>query len=336
MSFIFILTWMVPAMTGVLEQRHPATLSLFDGERALQAVAAQVEFGPRPAGSPAIRQTGDWILQTLGELGWQTSQDLHTLVLDGEEVTVRNLVASMGQGQVILLGAHYDTRLRADQDPDPQLRLEPVLGANDGGSGTAVLLELARVIAQHHPPLPGNEIRLLFFDAEDNGRIPPWNTVPSDGGNGWIIGSTLYAQQLDLTEQDIRFMILVDMVGDTNQRFSQEGYSRESAPQITRALWDLAGELGFREYFPLRFGGRIIDDHLPFVRRGIPSVDIIDLDYPQWHTSQDTLENVSAQSLQRVGRLLQEYLIRIKAVRGRRGLRDRPDKPIRPKKPEQP
>ncbi|MEE8584610.1 MAG: M28 family peptidase, partial [Acidobacteriota bacterium] len=256
------------------------------------------------------------------------------LDLAGEEVTVRNLVASMGEGQVILLGAHYDTRLRADQDADPQRRSDPVLGANDGGSGTGVLLELARIIAQHHPPRPGIEIRLLFFDAEDNGNIPPWNTVPSAGGRGWIIGSSLYAQGLDLDEENIRFMILVDMVGDSNQRFPQEGYSRESAPLLTQALWDLAGELGFREHFPLQLRGRIIDDHLPFVLRGIPSADIIDLDYPEWHTSQDALDKVSAESLQRVGRLLEEYLIQIEAVRGRRGLRDRPDSPVRPKKQE--
>ena len=332
LSFSFVLAWMLTVLPGIQEQQRQASSPLFDGERARQAVAAQLEFGPRPTGSQAIRQAGDWIVQTLGELGWRTSEDTHTLDLAGEEVTLRNLVASMGQGQVILLGAHYDTRLRADQDADPQRRSDPVLGANDGGSGTGVLLELARIIAQHHPPLAGTEIRLLFFDAEDNGRIPPWNTVPSAGGSGWIIGSTLYAQGLDLDEESIRFMILVDMVGDSTQRFPQEGYSRESAPLLTQALWDLAGELGFRAQFPLQFRGRIIDDHLPFVLRGIPSADIIDLDYPEWHTSQDTLDKVSAESLQRVGRLLQEYLIRIEAVRGRRGLRDRPDQPVRPKK----
>ncbi len=278
--------------------------AIFNGERALQHVARQVSFGPRPTGSPALLETGDWILQTLDDLGWTTSEHRVLLNLGGNEITVRNLVATMGLGPTAILGAHYDTRLLADNDPNPSLRTNPVLGANDGGSGAAVLLELARVISEHHDTQ--RAIRLVFFDAEDNGQIPPFTEA---GNNGWIIGSTLYAESLDLAAEDIRFMILVDMVGDTSQRFPKERQSDRQARSLTTGLWDLAISMGYGFHFLNAEGRYIIDDHVPFLNRGIAAVDIIDLDYPHWHTTQDTLDKVSPDSLERVGRLIQQYLI---------------------------
>lgn len=298
---LILLAWL-GAGIGETPEKGPV---LFNGGLAREHVAEQVAFGPRPTGSEAIVRTGDWILQRLSALGWTTSDFVRTLTLGTEEVQVRNLVATLGQGPIVLLGAHYDTRLLADEDEDHDRRTEPVLGANDGGSGTAVLLELARVIAQHHTP--HQEIRLLFFDAEDNGRIFPWT---QSGQNGWIIGSTLYAQSLDLENTDIRFMILVDMVGDMMQRFPKELRSHLEANSVTTGLWNLAQEMGYGDNFPTFVRGSIIDDHVPFLNRGIPAVDIIDLDYPHWHTTQDTLDKISAESLERVGRLIQNYLIK--------------------------
>lgn len=292
----------ISGSTGIALPPGP---ELFSGELALGHVEAQLAHGPRPTGSSALLKAGDEILSTLRDLGWTVRQDLHTLDLDTLQIPVRNLEARMGQGAPVILAAHYDTRIWADQDPNPALRMENVPGANDGGSGVAVLLELARLISQHY--LPNNEIRLLFFDAEDNGDIPPWSGR-SESVGGWIIGSSLYASGLDPEAEGIQFMILVDMVGDMNQRFPQEASSRSSAPDLVTEIWNTAATLGFEEIFVPQAGLSILDDHIPFIDLGLPAVDIIDLDYPFWHTTQDTLDKVSPDSLQRVGRVLQTLL----------------------------
>ncbi len=280
---------------------------LFSGELALGHVADQLAHGPRPTGSGQLLKAGDEIQSKLRALGWTVTQDLHTLDMGSTQVPVRNLVASLGQGPTVILGAHYDSRIWADQDLDSARQQENVPGANDGGSGTAVLLELARVISDHY--LANNEIRLVFFDAEDNGNIQPWSQRPESLLGGWIIGSSLYAGGLDLGSEEIQFMILVDMVGDMNQRFPQEAFSRSSAPDLVEEIWNSAAVLGFEDVFVSQSGPAILDDHRPFIDRGIPAVDIIDLDYPFWHTTQDTLDKVSADSLERVGLVLQTFLM---------------------------
>ncbi len=231
--------------------------------------------------------------------------DARDIRFDPLIIPVRNLVASDGSGATILIGAHYNSRIFADQDPDPAKQHDPMPGADDGGSGVAVLLELARVISQNYTA--NKEIRLVFFDAEDNGHIDPWTTL-LPASDGFIVGSALYASGLDLQHENIEYMLLVDMVGDTNQQLPIEGYSNQFAPQIAAAIWSTAAALGYGDQFITQPRSPITDDHLPFVQRGIPSVDIIDLDYPYWHTTEDTPDKVSADSLERVGRTLIAYL----------------------------
>jgi hypothetical protein len=241
------------------------------------------------------------------------SEDLRQVNYPEIIVPIRNLVADFGGGgTTIILGAHYDSRILSDKDSDPSKRTLPMPGANDGGSGVGVLLELARVISQHYSVAEGYTIRLVFFDAEDNGRIAPWTRIEwaQDYSGGYLIGSTLYASGLDLSVENIEYMLLVDLVGDADQRFPIERNSNESAPEIVSEIWSIAAELGYAEQFPNELGSTIIDDHLPFIRRGIPSVDIIDLVYPYWDTSEDTLDKVSPISLERVGRVLQAFLER--------------------------
>jgi Zn-dependent M28 family amino/carboxypeptidase len=281
----------------------------FSGELALEHIADQVALGPRPTGSAQIHLAGDLILDYLSQLGWQTSQDWHTVDFGPFLVPVRNLVASYGSGTTVIIGAHYDSRIYASRDPDTARLEQRVIGANDAGSGVGVLLELARVVHEYY--VPNNEIRLLFFDAEDNGGIEPWiqwSQLSGIGTNGWLIGSSFYAAGLDLDLERIEYMILVDMVGDMDQRFPIEGYSAQFAPDLANTVWATAAELGYGEYFVQEIGGAITDDHVPFIQRGIPAVDIIDLDYPYWHTSEDTLDKISAESLERVGRVLQAFL----------------------------
>lgn len=267
-------------------QEPPAAPSEFSGSAAFEYAEAQMAFGPRPTGSEANRRTGDYILDELERQGWQTDIQEFTY----HQTIVRNIIGrtAVGKGPVTIVGAHYDTRMRADRDPvNPT---DPVPGANDGASGVAVLLELARSLdtTKLH-----NEVWLAFFDAEDNGGIEGWD---------WIVGSTYMAEHLT---RNVQLMILVDMIGDADQRIFMD---RNSNRELSTRLFRLAAELGYEQYFFPVVKYAMIDDHTPFARRGIPAVDLIDFDYPYWHTTADTIDKISAESLERVGRTLQAFL----------------------------
>jgi Zn-dependent M28 family amino/carboxypeptidase len=165
-----------------------------------------------------------------------------------------------------------------------------VPGANDGASGVAVLLELARTLDREAVP---NEIWLAFFDAEDNGRLDGWD---------WIAGSTHMAANLTVTPEA---MILVDMIGDAEQQIY---FDRNSDAALSARVWAVAAQLGYADYFLPLPKYTMLDDHIPFRDRGIPAIDIIDFDYPYWHTTADTADKVSAASLERVGRTLESFL----------------------------
>lgn len=259
-----------------------------------------------------------WQPFSIGELLGAEISDLSTEMPNAREIQfdpliipVRNLVGSYGSGGTIIIGAHYDSRIFADHDADEEKHLDPMPGANDGGSGVGVLLELARVISQNYTA--NKEIRLVFFDAEDNGHIEPWATL-LPATSGFIIGSALYASGLNMQTENIEYMVLVDMVGDTDQQMPIESYSNQSAPDIAAGIWATAADLGYAEQFITTPRSAITDDHLPFIQRGIPSVDIIDLDYPYWHTTEDTIDKVSPESLERVGRTLIAYLEQTGAI----------------------
>ena len=256
----------------------------FDGQRAYQYALDQCEIGPRPPGTEAGWATGEYIIGQLEELGWA----VETQEFEYQGVQLRNVLGKLGQGPVVILGAHYDTRPVADRDPEHAS--EPIIGGNDGASGVAVLLELADVLVQHELQ---NEVWLAFFDAEDSGRL---------GGWPFCVGSAYMAQNL-AGEPD--WVIVVDMVGDRDQQLYYEGNSDVA---LRKKLWDIAAQLGYEQFVP-RVRHSIVDDHLPFAHAGIPAVDIIDFDYPYWHTVGDTCDKVSPESLERVGRVLEEFLV---------------------------
>jgi glutaminyl-peptide cyclotransferase len=268
---------------GFLTRKPPTQ---FDGTLAYSQVLRQMDFGPRITGTDGNYAAGNYIVQQLHALGWQADFQ----PFDYMGVHARNIIAraNVGKGPVIILGAHYDTRRRADQDP-AHLNL-PVPGADDGASGVAVLLELARSLdlSQVH-----HEIWLAFFDAEDNGDLDGWD---------WIVGSTYMAQHLTVKPQS---MILVDMVGDANQTIYMDSNSN---PGLSAQIWAVAAQLGYVQNFIPVPRYAMLDDHTPFVQAGIPAVDIIDFDYPFWHTLADTADKVSPISLERVGRTLESYL----------------------------
>jgi hypothetical protein len=268
---------------GFFRPRGP---SEFEGQLAYQHVLEQMDFGPRITGSAASLAAGEYIAEQLRPLGWEV--EFQDFVY--RETPARNLIAraNQGQGPVLILGAHYDTRRRADRDPEhPD---QPVPGANDGASGVAVLLELARSLDRDRVPY---EIWLAFFDAEDNGDLDGWD---------WIVGSSYMAERLTVQPEA---MLLVDMIGDADQQIY---FDLNSDLQLSARVWAVAAQLGYGDYFLPFSRYAMLDDHIPFSRRGIPAIDIIDFDYPYWHTTADTADKVHPDSLQRVGRTLETFL----------------------------
>jgi len=278
-----------------------------------------MEFGPHVTGSDEIIMVGDAIIEQLEAANWEVVTVEFDHDAEGIIFPARNIVAMKGDGPITMLASHYDSRMVADNDPNPDNHNLPVPGANDGASSSAALLEFAEVIDEHY--VLNEQIWLVFFDAEDNGRVPGWN---------WIEGSRYMAAnletELDVTPEDFRLMILFDLIGERDpvgvedeglvngQRFPQEGYSITNAPEQTTAIWAIAAELGYEDVFVPQPRGNITDDHVPFIERGIPAVDIIDLDYPSWHTIGDTLDKLSAESLGRVGEVVELYLLQTEVI----------------------
>lgn len=259
----------------------------FSGERSYQDVVYQLSLGPRTPGSPGHLKIIEWIANELKQSDWQV--EYQQVVFQGKEIT--NLIAYRDQVRdYILVGAHYDSRISADNDPDPNLRTAAVPGANDGGSGVAVLLELARIL----PKEMAVPVRLVFFDAEDNGGIDDWE---------WIMGSSAFVEIYPDLPQTA---IIVDMIGDADLNIY---YEHNSDPDLMLEIWDQAAVLGYENFFIKEYRHSVLDDHTPFIRAGITAVDIIDLDYPYWHTTSDTEDKVSPESLEVVGRTLLAWLI---------------------------
>jgi len=199
----------------------------------------------------------------------------------------------------VLLLAHYDTRAIADQDPDPGNRSKPILGANDGASGVAVLLMLADIFARDVPPIG---VDLLLVDAEDQGR--------SGDLDNFCLGTKAFLPEMNELLGGVRpqYAVLVDMVGDAELTLPIEYNSWRGARKLVSRIWNLARDLGYSQ-FRFEMGAQIYDDHVPLLEAGIPAVDIIDFDYPNteknyWHTLEDTPDKCSAESLEVVGTVL--------------------------------
>ena len=266
---------------------QPTSDSLtFDGQRAYADVQTQVNFGPRVPGSAGHAQVQEWMRAELETAGWQVE------VQESEALghPIENIVAKRSEDPPqIIIGAHYDSRMFADSDPDPTQHTNFVPGANDGASGVAVLLELARSLPENTVP-----IWLVFFDAEDNGRIEGWD---------WILGSREFVKHNPVQPGAV---IIVDMIGDADLNIYKE---RNSNVQLTDEIWEAAKNLGYENSFIPEYRHSMLDDHTPFLEAGIPAIDIIDFDYPQWHTIQDTPDKVSAESLQTVGDTLYTWIM---------------------------
>jgi len=259
---------------------------VFSGDRAFTYVEKQMKLGPRLPESQSIKDARALFIQHFEKIGWKTTSQNFTA--NGQPAV--NIIAETGKGDCwVVFGAHYDSRVYADQDPYPINHGQPVPGANDGASGAAVLMELANVL----PKDANCRITLALFDAEDQGGI---------NNADWIAGSTYYAQSL--TEKPSA-VVIVDMIGDADLNIYQE---RTSTPRLTNEIWAAAKELGYEQYFIPAMKFSMIDDHTPFLNAGIEAIDLIDFDYPYWHTTLDTSDKVSANSLKIVGEVLIKWL----------------------------
>ena len=278
---LFVAGWYVFSFTTAGSNSGP-----FDGNRAYADVETQVAFGPRTPGSEGHAQIREWIRSELESAGWMV--EIHQTEQLGHPVY--NIIAKRNDiSPDIIIGAHYDTRFFADHDPDPGKREEPVPGANDGASGVAVLIELARSLPEDVPPT-----WLVFFDTEDNGRIDGWN---------WILGSTAFVEEIEMQPKAV---VIVDMIGDADLNIYLE---KNSNKEIRSEIWATAESLGYGNVFINEEKYSMLDDHTPFLNANIPAIDIIDFDYPYWHTTEDTVDKVSAESLQAVGDTLWHWVV---------------------------
>jgi glutaminyl-peptide cyclotransferase len=268
----------------------------FDGQRAYATLREQCDFGPRPPGSEAHEAMLAWLVVTLNGLADNVAlQNFTTTAADGD-VRLTNVIASFSpeRRERILLCAHWDTRAVADRDPDPANRGKPIPGADDGASGVAILIELARVMADRRPPAG---VDLVFFDGEDGG----------DGGGlgNWCLGSRYYASRMG--DYCPRFAVVVDMVGDGDLSIPRESNSWSANPEVVERVWAAAKKVG-ASHFVDALGTPIYDDHAPLILAGVPTALLIDFDYPWWHTLEDTPDKCSPESLGEVGRVLVELV----------------------------
>lgn len=269
----------------------------FNGQLALQHIAQQVSFGPRTADYTGKQKTLYYIQQLLKpEADQLVIQPFQAHGLSGNNLWASFYAADPKHRSQprIMLAAHWDTRPIAERDRLPAKRSEPVIGANDGASGVAVLLELARLLSSKRAPVT---VDLVFFDLEDMGNI---DDLP------FSIGATEFVRQNRFYRPTAG--LVVDMVCDRNLVIPQERFSRDGAGDLQDQIWRIAQSQG-AEVFQNRKGAYIEDDHLPFLRAGLKVVNLIHWPFPQsWHTSGDTIEHCSADSLQQVGRVISEFI----------------------------
>lgn len=266
----------------------------FDGQAALRHVERLVALGPRPSGSRALARARRYIVDQLREAGLAVREQPFTATTPDGPIPMVNLIAELPgrRPEIILIGGHYDTKFF------PDFRF---VGANDGGSSTGLLLELARRLGRTRPTF---SYWLVFFDGEEARR--EWSRSDGIYGSRHLAGTLQKDGRLKL----IRAVVVVDMIGDRDLAIRRE---QLSTPWLTELVWKSARRLGHGPHF-LDELLAVEDDHLPFLRAGVPAALLIDFDFPSWHTPVDTLDKVSPRSLQVVGEVLLDALPAIEAT----------------------
>jgi glutaminyl-peptide cyclotransferase len=297
--FMSAVTTAPPAATqDPAEVPPPEKTGGFDGKRAFAHVTKQVSFGPRPAGSPAIAETQEYILAELKSYGCAADIDAFSSDTPAGRLPMKNILVKIPGDRpgVILLGTHYDTK-----------RLENFVGADDGGSSTGVMLELARSLCAQHSRYA---VWIAFFDGEEAVR-PAWHDPDNCYGSRQM--AARFANSGDLTK--IKAFLLADIVGTRTPHFKRETYSTKALVDL---VWGVAKKLGYGNIF-VEDSSAVEDDHQSFLKRHVPSVDVIDLDNGPggdvyyWHTPQDSLDKISPQTLAIVGHVFLESVKQLQA-----------------------
>jgi Iap family predicted aminopeptidase len=266
----------------------------FDGRSAYRYLESQTDFGPRNPGSEGHRQCREYLKEEMSRLA--DTVLVQDFSIDGVPGPLTNVIAMFNTGDQnrMLLCAHWDTRPWADRDPDPANRQKPIVGADDGASGVAVLLELARVLSREAPP---RGVEIVFFDAEDSGTPGKPET--------YCLGSAYYAKNMPGTKP--AYGILLDMIGDSDLQVYVEQNSYAAAPYVVDLINSCGKGSAVFHQDPKHM---LYDDHVNLIAAGIPSAVIIDFDYPYWHTLGDTPDKCSPQSLKAIGELLLKIVYR--------------------------
>jgi hypothetical protein len=266
--------------------------SEFNGRTAFGYIERQMAFGPRIPNKPGHKQTGDWLLAELrARADTVIVQEIRHVTHHGDTLHLRNFFARFRPQATerVLFLAHWDTRPMADRSENLGQQRLPVPGANDGASGVAVLLGVADALKAR---APANGVDLLFVDGEDYGDFADTNDV--------LIGSRWFAAHQPAGYQPL-FAVLFDMVGDKDLQIYEEGNSVAFAPEVVQRVWRVAADRGHERQFIPNVKHSLTDDHVSLQHVGIHAIDVVDFDYPYWHTTEDTIDKVSGESLQIVG-----------------------------------
>jgi len=282
----------------------------FNSDSAYAFVEQQVALGPRSPGSDGHRAAKRYLSKKLKEYAGNNAvfrQDFTQIGYQSDTLSLSNFIAAFNtrSRNRIMLCAHWDTRPRADEAENPADQVKPILGADDGASGVAVLLELARTFKENPPPIG---VDIVLFDGEDYGK--------KDSLQHYFLGSRYWAENPPVKGYNPRFSVLLDMVGGKDAIFPKEGYSMEYAGVLVNAIWDVAAEMGYEDQFPDVVGKPIQDDHVIINEiLNIPALDIIhhkpkgeQLFASYWHTPHDNMHNISTETLGKVGQLLTEVI----------------------------
>lgn len=295
------------------QQTTPASVPRFLADSAYAFIQKQVDFGPRVPNTEAHALCAVYLAKSLEKYGAGVQvQNVKLTAYNGDVLNASNIVGVYNPDSAnrILLCAHWDSRPWSDHDPDPANRNKPVTGANDGASGVGVLLEIARQLGEK---APGIGVDIVFFDAEDYG---PHEDFKGNAPDAWCLGSQYWAANPHTSSYNAMYGILLDMVGAHGATFFKEYFSMYYAAPVVNKIWNKAQEIGFSDYFLHKAGGAVTDDHY-YVNTiaGIPCVNIIDynptrnngfVDY--WHTVNDTMENISVNTLHAVGTTLMHII----------------------------
>lgn len=281
----------------------------FNADSAYSFIDKQVTFGPRIPETKAHGACAEYLVQKLKTYTPDVEVQLGSMPMyNGKTITVKNIIAHFGKEKPnrILLSAHWDSRAWADHDPDEANHRKPVDGANDGGSGVGVLLEIARQLSMHSPDMG---VTILLNDAEDQGTPEFEENRFGTNGESWCLGTQYFAKSLDKAKREYGQGIVLDMVGGRGARFLMEEASRRSNAGLLNKTWSIAMQLGYGNYFIRNNTSGIIDDHIFLGSYGqIPTIDIVDKDdtrpkgfNPTWHTLQDNMSNIDKNTLKAVG-----------------------------------